>query len=74
MADGDAEAVSDGEAEAVADGDTDAEALAEAETEAEVETVSWPPPEHPEMLTERAMSPTTRAPYALRAGPLFFMP
>ncbi|MFJ2414735.1 hypothetical protein [Streptomyces brevispora] len=50
--------MAEGEAEAVAEGEVDVLA----ETEAEAEDVSSSPPEQPEMLTERAMSPTTRAP------------
>lgn len=68
VAGGDVDTVAEGEAEAVTDGEADA--LAETETEA----VSSSPPEHPEMLTERATSPTTRAPSARRAVPLPFTP
>lgn len=50
--------MAEGVAEAVAEGEVDALA----ETEAEAEAVFSSPPEHPEMLTERATSPTTRAP------------
>ncbi|MEV0786824.1 hypothetical protein AB0I52_28475 [Streptomyces sp. NPDC050423] len=54
LADGDVDTVAEGEAEAVREGEVDVLAAAE--------DVPWSPPEHAEMLTERAMSPTTRAP------------
>ncbi|MEU1492619.1 hypothetical protein ABZ456_20450 [Streptomyces sp. NPDC005776] len=76
VAEGDAEAVAGGDVEAVAEGEAEVVTAGKADVLAETEAddVSSPPPEHPEMLTERATSPTTRAPYARRALLLFFMP
>lgn len=64
VAEGDAEAVAGGDVEAVAEGESEAVTEGDAGVLAatEAEDVSSPPPEQPEMLMERATSPTTRAP------------
>ncbi|MEU8625937.1 hypothetical protein [Streptomyces sp. NPDC048669] len=62
VADGDVEALAGGDVDAVAEGEAEVVTEGEVDALAAAEDVPWSPPEHAEMLTERAMRPTTRAP------------